>query len=360
MTDFFELDFLAVETKKSGDAIAIRYQIDGKQYVHVVDGGYQETGQSVVDHVKEYYEGAPSVDHVVLTHPDGDHAGGLRTVLEELEVGTLWMLRPWLYSALLLHRFPAIDSEVKLVRLLREAFPNVVALEEIALRRGIPIAEPFQGARIGAFSVLAPSHQRYLELIARSDCTPDSDAKRSRGLLSSVRKSFAYMASLIRAAWGDEVFSAEEVSAENEMSVVQFARLVDVRILLTADAGREALTEAIDFAPQVGLSLPGVDRFQVPHHGSRRNVTTDLLDQLLGQRLNSPLPRGQERFTAVISSAKEDEAHPRKAVLRAMIHRGAKAIATEGVSIRTGKNAPTRPGWSPVEGMEYPDDQETD
>jgi beta-lactamase superfamily II metal-dependent hydrolase len=182
----------------------------------------------------------------------------------------------------------------------------------------------------------------------------------SRGLLSSLRKSFGYMASLVRAAWGEEVFSAEGVSAENEMSVVQFAQLLDVRILLTADAGREALSEVIDFAPQVGLHLPGIDRFQVPHHGSRRNVTTELLDQLVGQRLNAPPPRGQERFTALISSAKEDEDHPRKAVVRAMIHRGAKTIATENVSIRTSKNAPTRSDWSPVEGMEYPEEQETD
>jgi hypothetical protein len=271
------------------------------------------------------------------------------------------MLRPWLYAAELLHRFPGITSEAILVRRLREAFPNVDALEEIALRRRIPIEEPFQGAWIGAFRVLAPSPQRYFDLVARSDCTPESDAKGSRSaLLSSLRRSIGYMATLARAAWGEEVFSTEGVSAENEMSVVQFARLADTRILLTADAGREALAEAIDFAPQAGLDLPGIDRFQVPHHGSRRNISTDILDRLLGPCLSSQLLRGQERFTAMISSAKEDEAHPRKAFVRAMIHRGARVLATEGMSVYTYKNVPARPGWGPVEGLEYPDDQESD
>jgi beta-lactamase superfamily II metal-dependent hydrolase len=170
----------------------------------------------------------------------------------------------------------------------------------------------------------------------------------------------SYVATLARAAWGEEAFSTEGVSAENEMSVVQFARLANNKILLTADAGREALTEAIRFAPKAGLDLPGIERFQVPHHGSRRNVSSELLDQLLGPRLPAqPLP-GQERFTALISSAKEDEAHPRKAVVRAMIHRGAKALATEGVSILSFQNAPPRPGWGPVSGLAYPSDQESD
>lgn len=38
MNDFFEIDFLEVGTARSGDAITIRYQIDGVTMVQVVDG----------------------------------------------------------------------------------------------------------------------------------------------------------------------------------------------------------------------------------------------------------------------------------------------------------------------------------
>ncbi len=41
MSDYIEIDFLGVETKKSGDAIAMRYEINGSTYIHVVDGGYR-------------------------------------------------------------------------------------------------------------------------------------------------------------------------------------------------------------------------------------------------------------------------------------------------------------------------------
>jgi hypothetical protein len=40
MADFYEIDFVPVHTAKSGDAIAIRYELGGQTYVHVVDGGF--------------------------------------------------------------------------------------------------------------------------------------------------------------------------------------------------------------------------------------------------------------------------------------------------------------------------------
>lgn len=77
MANFIEVDFLGVETAKSGDAIAVRYSFNGVTKVHVVDGGYLETGDQIVEHLKTFYD-TTHVDHVVLTHPDQDHANGLR------------------------------------------------------------------------------------------------------------------------------------------------------------------------------------------------------------------------------------------------------------------------------------------
>lgn len=359
MNDYFELDFLDVETKKSGDAIGIRYQIGTAWYVHVVDGGYQQTGPAIEKLVRESY-GTGYVNNVVLTHPDGDHAGGLQTVLENLQVGALWMLRPWEYSALLMSYFPRIGSVDYLHRALREAYPTIVALEDIAIRKKIPIYAPLQGAAIGPFTVLAPSLPRYLSLIARSSRTPPSTEKQSpQSISEALRLLLGKTISLAKSAWGVETFSAEGVSPENEMSVVQFGRIAGEKILLTADAGREALAEAIAHAPHAKLDLPGIDRFQVPHHGSRRNVTTQLLDQLVGPRLTvrPALPL----FKAIISSAKADPDHPRKAIVRAMIHRGANVTNTEGADLRhASMHAPPRAGYSAAFGMEYPDDEERD
>lgn len=361
MSDYFEVDFLDVESDKSGDAIALRYELSGATYIHVVDGGFQDTGPSLAKHIRNYYGNPKELDHVVATHPDGDHAGGLRTVLEEFNIGTLWMLRPWLYAEELLPRFKNYTSVENLRKRLREIYPNLAALEEIALKKKMRILEPFQGTMIGAFRVMSPARAQYLDLIVESEKTPESTAKKSElagGYLAQLFEATSKkVANFIKAAWGVEVFSDQETSAENEMSVVQYANLCNKKILLTADAGRRALAATISYAPGAGLTLPSIDRFQVPHHGSRRNVSTEILDKLLGPRLPSKPTADQTSFQALISSAKKDEDHPRKAVVRALIHRGAKVFSTEGAALHTYMNAPDR-GWKPATAHEYPEDQE--
>ena len=112
------------------------------------------------------------------------------------------------------------------------------------MRRGIPMYEPFQGAKIGAFTVLAPSPARYFQLVIDSDKTPQT--MMSYTILGGLMQAAAPVIRLIRAGWGSEKFSS---SVENEMSVIQYAVLCGDKILLTGDAGRDGMTEAADYAP---------------------------------------------------------------------------------------------------------------
>lgn len=354
--DYLEVDFLSVETKKSGDAIALRYQVSGQTWIHVIDGGYLETGDRLRDHINQYYGNPARVDNVVVTHNDGDHTRGLKVILESFEVSQLWMLRPWIYANELLPRFTTYSSARALESTLRAAYSNLADLEAIADRRNIPILEPFQGEMIGIFRVMAPTRPRYLDLIASSTKTPESSSAVDAGLLGSLVEMFKTATAYIRAGWGEEVFPPGETSAENEMSVVQFAYIDQTRLLLTGDTGRAGLQEVIDYAPYIGLALPGIDRFQVPHHGGRHNVNSELLDKILGPKLENNT--GARKFSSYISSAKEDEDHPRKVVVRALIHRGSTVYSTEGVSIHTGTpNAPPR-GWSAAVPVNYPEEYE--
>ena len=360
MTDFYEIDFWEVESKKSGDAISIRYQIDGIEYIHVIDCGFVDTGPTIVAKINKYYDQPNLIDHVVVTHPDGDHAGGVRSILETFEVGALWMLRPWKYAGELIDRFSRFTSVPNLEARLKELYPNLLELERIANEKGIPIYEPFQGSQIGVFRVLAPSRSRYLDLVVESEKTPDAslDTKSITTVTETLTIAAKKILNLVKAAWGAEVFSVDETSSENEMSVVQHGTLLGEFIMLTGDAGRGTLGEAVNYAPLVGIALPGIHKFQVPHHGSRRNVSTLILDQILGPRLAALSETSS--FTAMISSAKEDEDHPRKSVVRAMVHRGGGVISTEGQSIRVGLNQPKRDDYNSIPNLPYPEDQETD
>ncbi|MBT4968594.1 MAG: MBL fold metallo-hydrolase [Bacteroidetes bacterium] len=354
MSDYFEVDFLNTGNGKSGDAIPIRYSIGNNIRIHVVDGGFQETGEKLVEHINKYYNSPAQIDSVIVTHPDGDHAGGLRALFDNFEINELWMLRPWLYADELIDRFSRFTSVENLKKRFKELYPNIAKLEELAEENDVPIFEPFQGNQIGDFIVLAPSKDRYLDLIVESEKTPEAIKAEQESLLEATGRLFKKAIEFIRSAWGEEVFPEEDTSPENNMSLVQYANLCGEKILLTGDAGRATLFEAIDYAPVVGLILPGIDRIQVPHHGSRHNVSTELLDELLGPKLDTL----QKNFTSIISAAKEDKNHPRKAVIRAFMHRGGKVITTEGSNIRTGHNAPPRERWTSVESVPYPEDQE--
>ncbi|MER9843509.1 MBL fold metallo-hydrolase [Mesorhizobium australicum] len=329
MADYCEIDFLDVEAKKSGDAISMRYEIADQTYIHVVDGGYIETGEKLADHIRAHYGNPKRIDHVVVTHNDHDHTGGLRHIMENFEVGHLWILRPWIFAGEIVDRFKNYSSVENLAKELRSNFSNLAALEDIAIEKKIPMSDPFQGSMIGAFTVLAPARARFLDLVVESEKTPAV-----KGFLDNFLEHAAAAVkaavTLVKQGWGYEAFSTEPTSAENRMSVVQYANIDGRKILLTGDAGVDGLMEAAEFAPFAGLVLPGIDRFQVPHHGSRRNLSTAVCDVWLGPKLSTQTAAGSETFTALISSAKEDEHHPRKAVIRAMIHRGGKVATTEG------------------------------
>lgn len=98
-------------------------------------------------------------------------------------------------------------------------------------------------------------------------------------------------------------------------------------VLLTADAGVNALWWALDYAEAQGVDLSSVDLVQVPHHGSRSNVGPTVLNRLLGPRL--PVGSARKRY-AVASVPKDDEKHPRKMVMNAFLRRGAPVCKTQG------------------------------
>lgn len=358
MAESIEVDFLGVETAKSGDAIAVRHIVNGYSSIHVIDGGYLETGDRLVDHVAEFF-GTAKVDHVVLTHPDSDHANGLRKVIENCDVGCLWMNRPWIYADEIIQRFATYNSPDALRRKLRQVYSAAAALEELAIEKGIPIRSPLQGEMIGQFQVLAPSRSRYLDLIVESAKTPEVTSDKS--ILDAALENLALIAraakNLIGGLWGEERFPASGTSVENEMSVIQTLVVDGKRVLLTGDAGRDALKEAADYLEANGGTLPGVWAFQVPHHGGRHNVDTEVLNRWLGEPLAS-VPDVCE-WNAICSSAKADEDHPRKVVVRAMIHRGAHFAATEGRTLNVSLGI-QRSGWSSIAQAPYPNDYEND
>jgi beta-lactamase superfamily II metal-dependent hydrolase len=351
----FEIDFLQAGSS-NGDAICIRYDSSpGRFKVQVVDGGFADTGDRIIDHLDTCFQ--PRTNHklniadVVLSHMDNDHAGGLLKVLKYYPVANLWMNRPWLYVGGVIDAFHGSYTDTGLIRRIRDMNPNLVALEELAIARGIPIWSAFQGTRIGPFTVLAPRISRYMSLIPDMDRTPQPyKTPALTNALFGVPVPTAFsnalaggLLSASRETWGIETLSGtpEPTSASNESSIVQLANIEGHRILLTSDAGPNALHEAVDYAVINNLS-GALNLVQVPHHGSRHNVTPSVLDRLLGERVNDPsIVRGW----AVASVGRDKDDYPRRSVANAFLRRGYPVFTTHDGAFGYWTGSMERPGW---------------
>jgi len=340
----YEIDFLRAGTS-NGDAICIRHgSPQPGYYLHVVDGGFRDTAEIMIDHIETNYGKHYFIHHMVVSHADGDHAAGLIGVLERFDVKMLWMNRPWLFADQILQHFHGNYTLKGLIDSIREKHSYLIELEELAKKRGTVIRDVFQGDQIGPFTVLAPSRERYIHLLPDLDKTPTAYR-----VTAAVQRGF--FADLVEKAkkyadenWDIETLSnnPEPTSASNETCVVQYGTIDGHRILLTADAGPAALNEVADYAQAKGLMLPP-HFVQVPHHGSRRNVTPAVLDRLLGGKMQ----KGQIFGTAVCSVGSDQPDYPRGQVKNAFARRGFPVHSTRQGGQRHYAGFDWRPGWGP-------------
>lgn len=345
-----EIDFLPVGSESNGgDAITVRYgNLYGsraEQTVIVVDGGFKENGEALVDHIGERFH-TSHVDLVVSTHPDQDHASGLSVVLENCSVDSLWMHLPWNHSGDMARLRESNFSTSSLDEAVTASLQNISELEEIARRKSIPIVEPFTGLSTpdGMFRVVGPSQAYYEELLT-GVVEGQSTAAR---ILASVDQILDRAAQrlLPEDLYQETLTDTGSTTPRNNSSVISLISSDEQLALLTGDAGAPALNRAIDQLASQGIGTGELTFVQVPHHGSRRNVGPSVLDRLLG-------PKGQVVATgaAFVSGPKKnpDHKHPSKKVTNAFRRRGYPTYATQGDLICNSHNAPPRAGFSPIQ-----------
>lgn len=339
----YTIDFLAVEnddsnSTKSGDAIVLNFTAPGSAHdaVVVIDGGYTATGQQIVDHVDRYCE-TDYIDLVVCTHPDSDHLNGLLTVLENARVGELMMHTPWVYT----HEAGVLGN-----------YDNIVALYDLAISKGITVTQPFTGVTRfgGAFKILGPTEQRYIELLADAiEEERSGTAAARRGIALSGGALLTRARNLVERAVAlmpfETLTDVDDTSPRNQTSAITLLDVDGHRHLLTGDAGIASLNAAVDeYERTVGpISGSPLCFFQAPHHGSKHNVGPTVLSRILGAPGNT-----FSDTSAFISSARASEKHPSPKVVNALIRRGARVFATEGHGIYHHSAGVVRAGWSPI------------
>jgi beta-lactamase superfamily II metal-dependent hydrolase len=295
----------------------------GNTPVVIIDAGFKDDGIALAEHIIAHY-GTPTVDLAILTHPDGDHIGGMGEVLLRLDVKKLWLHDIGSHGG---DSLPAADA--------------VDDLKAVAANRGTDVYEAWPGATEcgGAITVLGPSKEYYTALVAEQVSEAKPDEKAAVRLLESVRS----LADRVVGALGVEVpFDVKDVNARNNSSMVILGQFDGGTQLFTGDAGVPALERAWDYAEDATLAA-APSMVQIAHHGSRRNCSSAWLDRLLGTTGQATNTR-----SAIVSCVADSHKHPSGRVVNAHKRRGCFVVATAGNSVCHNSGGMVRNGWGPA------------
>ena len=340
---FFEIDFIPVgDGEKGGDAAALRvWDSSGNQLVFVVDGGTKESGDALVEHIKTHYN-TTVVNAVFCTHPDADHSSGLSEVLEKLTVQSLIMHRPWAHAGEIKHLFDNRSlTLLGLSRQMRKELEFAHDLEKIAIRRGIPVHEPFAGNVYlnGIVRILGPSTSYYETLLPQFRSTPEP----AEGFIQQAYRKVQEAVEWVAETMQSETLTDEggHFSAENSSSAVILFTFDAAKVLFTGDADIEALSQAALHANESGIRLDDLHILDVPHHGSRHNVGPTILNYI------------KAKYSHISAPTKADK-HPAKKVVNALIRRGSQVYTTQGKGVcYPGPGVAMRAGWNAVTALPF-------
>lgn len=354
----FEVDFLPVgDADKSGDAICLRWGYDlenrygrKRQYVCVIDGGFVDTGDAIVSHIRNYYE-TTHVNVVVNTHPHRDHLGGLQKVIEQCSVDYLVMHRPWEHSGLADYFDDDRVTNLSIKRRLKENLSPVIQLVRSARKyENISVCEYFapsiwrQLYGVNVF-VLGPSQEYYHTLLPDFTSTPT--AAEGHGERVDF-KNYEVPEQLC------QLTNDGETSAENNSSMILAFQLPGGEIvLLTGDAGIPALTYAVKEAERQHLDLKkNIVFLQMPHHGSIQNLGPSVLDKILGTPTAAKTRATVVAYASVCKYPKVG--HPAKHVTNALLARNCHCFSTNGIIIhKSFGRVPDRSGWTSLTPIPY-------
>ena len=360
----YEIDFIGLDKEtKDATAICMRWKNwDDSYTVGVFDGGFTEYGEQLKKIMDQYYfDGSEGghIDFVICSHPHKDHVLGLKTILENFDVEALYMNRPWQHIDALYERVK--DGRItkkSLEERLKGKYSDIADLEDTAIAQGIPIYDVFEGDVIeGRLTVLSPSEDFYLDLLAESHKTPAMEGAAQDSIFYSLRILAEKAINFIKETW-DKDSLKEKVSTEpdNETSTIILGDMEEEYFLLTGDVGIRGLRRAIDYADSIGRSIQeDVTFYEVPHHGGRRNVSPSILDEMLGEIVEEGTTPSK---TAFVCAGKGTD-HPRQMVVNAFVRRGVKVYTTKGQTIRHKcGDMPAREGWTSLTGLGFQEDVE--
>jgi beta-lactamase superfamily II metal-dependent hydrolase len=336
---------ISIDMLSVGNADAIIVWLkdqNNNNYVVLIDGGNKCDGKKVIDHLESYIlkpeaSGKTAPDLIVSSHHDKDHIGGLIEVVNYYgsSIGEVWVNNPADYMGNLAYSHLKESFKNKSInkqyQVILESLTNLDEFISVVDRFKIQRNDALAGRNVhnGIISVLGPSLKFYKSLLPGMDGLEKFVTQEANWAYNSIFVEPMINESLEEQSPCPIVDEENETSATNNSSVILqiTARNAD-KYLFTGDAGVLALEDV-----ETRNSLERIFLLQVPHHGSRRNLSSRLIQTMSPQ-------------TCYIS-AEGTIKHPRRALVNCLKRHGAKVYCTkDGNKWHHRGNFPNRDGYS--------------
>jgi beta-lactamase superfamily II metal-dependent hydrolase len=311
----FRVEMLPAE---QGDALWIEYGSGSRPHRVLIDAGVRGTADVVKARAATLTQAERRFDLLVVTHVDSDHIGGIPQLLADRSLGLhfddVWF-NAWRHLPKVGDLLGPVEGEIVSAELDRNGSPWNAAFD------GRPVYVPGRGRlprttlRGGmTLTLLSPTPAGLEKLRPEWEATvraagldpgsPDAalaEAARRRGvpdLLGDVIDVDALASSKLVA----------DRAAPNGSTIAFLAEFEGTSCVFTGDAHPDVLREGLErLCSERKAERLRVDALKVPHHGSKHNVSTDVVDLLdtsrflfssNGRQTNHPDPEGVARTIA--------------------------------------------------------------
>jgi beta-lactamase superfamily II metal-dependent hydrolase len=278
----------------NADSIFVRHWTDGVPTNILIDGGWSSSADQVEEFLSDRAKesGVSTIHHLVCSHSDDDHAGGLVEIVERENFD---IEQAWVHDTRAAHAVITPErtfymeksganrtlSTIKKSEATRHALLN--ALDD----QGIGNVSPFTGQWIGPMLLLGPTPEFFdaqFSKLVDAEFIKEMEArlsKRAADKITELFESDEYLNKMAAKEDQDKPLGGDPTSPQNEVStVIALPWTQDEKryiYLFTGDVGRAGLGDVIS---RENEHLKGLAWMQVPHHGSRRSMTPEIINHL--------------------------------------------------------------------------------
>lgn len=287
MEILFEVKMLPAE---HGDCILITYGDERKPNRILIDGGTSKTYSAIKKEIEKIPLDQRNFQLLVVTHVDTDHILGVLELLEADELNVS-------FQDIWFNGYPHLDGSKFRIDLDKYGPRDGERLSSFLVKQEIPWNKAFNSKSIFTspqegipqkilegglkVSIVSPSEDKLEELkpVWRKAC-------RKAGLipgeaippLPPIPPDVERYGPFNLDKLANSPFDDDE-SESNGSSIGLLIEYKDKRILLTGDAHADVLRDSIQKLKGQSQKLR-LDAFKVPHHGSRANISKELLQDI--------------------------------------------------------------------------------